>query len=220
MSLLPLSAGVPARFCTGIASSPGNSPTHEINSSATNQFVAPFSGTHRCLGTIRLSYATAQLTADGEWARLIRIDHSLLITELIRAEAFGAIDPPLLAAIMASIAHDDDRPGSFPRGSTGLVTLLFQVRKLAESLMPHEEPPMLRADVAALTERWVADQTLTWIGLARLTTMAEGDMFRLFARTIEFLSQLKTLKSTHPSLAESADRAIAAMRRGVLEELP
>jgi superfamily II RNA helicase len=86
--------------------------------------------------------------------------------------------------------------------------------------MPHEEPPMLRADVAALTERWVADQTLTWIGLARLTTMAEGDMFRLFARTIEFLSQLKTLKGTHPSLAESATQAIAAMRRGVLEELP
>ena len=164
--------------------------------------------------------ATAQLTADGEWARLIRIDHSLLITELIRAEAFGAIDPPLLAAVMASIAHDDDRPGSFPRGSAGLVTLLFQVRKLAESLVPHEAPPMLRADVAALTERWVADQTLTWIGLARLTTMAEGDMFRLFARTIEFLSQLKTLKATHPSLAESADRAIAGMRRGVLEELP
>lgn len=164
--------------------------------------------------------AQAQLTADGEWARLIRIDHSLLITELIRAEAFGAIDPPLLAAVMASIAHDDDRPGSFPRGSAGLVTLLFQVRKLAESLVPHEAPPMLRADVAALTERWVADQTLTWIGLARLTTMAEGDMFRLFARTIEFLSQLKTLKSTHPSLAESAEKAIAAMRRGVLEELP
>ena len=136
------------------------------------------------------------------------------------AKAFGAIDPPLLAAVMASIAHDDDRPGSFPRGSAGLVTLLFQVRKLAESLVPHEAPPMLRADVAALTERWVADQTLTWIGLARLTTMAEGDMFRLFARTIEFLSQLKTLKATHPSLAESADRAIAGMRRGVLEELP
>ncbi len=164
--------------------------------------------------------ATAHLTADGEWARLIRIDHSLLITELIRAEAFGAIDPPLLAAVMASIAHDDDRPGSFPRGSAGLITLLFQVRKLAESLSPHEEPPMLRADVAALTERWVADQTLTWIGLARLTTMAEGDMYRLFARTLEFLSQLKTLKDTHPSLAESADRAITAMRRGVLEELP
>ena len=115
---------------------------------------------------------------------------------------------------------DDDRPGSFPRGSAGLVTLLFQVRKLAESLTPHEAPPMLRADVAALTERWVSDQTLTWIGLARLTTMAEGDMFRLFARTIEFLSQLKTLKATHPSLAESADHAITAMRRGVLEELP
>ena len=31
---------------------------------------------------------TAHLTDDGEWARLIRIDHSLLITELIRADAF------------------------------------------------------------------------------------------------------------------------------------
>jgi len=36
---------------------------------------------------------TSHLTDDGEWARLIRIDHSLLITELIRAEAFAGADP-------------------------------------------------------------------------------------------------------------------------------
>ena len=91
----------------------------------------------------------------------------------------------------------------------------------SSSMMPNSiSSDSSSSDVAALTERWVSDQTLTWIGLARLTTMAEGDMFRLFARTIEFLSQLKTLKATHPSLAESADHAITAMRRGVLEELP
>ena len=164
--------------------------------------------------------ATAALTDDGDWARLIRIDHSLLITELIRAEAFAGAEPALLAGIMAAIAHDDDRPGSFPRGSAGLLTLLFQVRKLAESLAPHEEPPLLRADVASLTEHWVRDPNLTWIGLGRITSMAEGDMYRLFARTLEFLSQLQSLKSTHPSLAETASRAMIAMRRGVLEELP
>src|SRR5574337_205694 len=60
------------------------------------------------------------LTTDGEWARLIRIDHSLLITELIRAEAFTGADPSLLAGVLASLAHDDDRPGAFPRISTGL----------------------------------------------------------------------------------------------------
>ena len=163
---------------------------------------------------------TAHLTEDGEWARLIRIDHSLLITELIRAEAFSGVDPAFLAAIMASIAHDDDRPGAFPRGTSGLLTLLFQVRKLAESLIPHEDPPLLRADVASLTERWVADPSLTWIGLSRSTTMAEGDMYRLFARTLEFLSQLHTLKTSHPALADTAERAMIAMRRGVLEELP
>ena len=163
---------------------------------------------------------SAQLTADGEWARLIRIDHSLLITELIRADAFGGADPSLLAGVMASIAHDDDRPGAFPRISSGLSSHLGQVRKLAQSLAPYEDPPLLRADVAALAERWVADPTLTWIGLCRLTTMAEGDMYRLLARTLEFLAQLHTLKDAHPSLADSAAQAIDLIRRGVLEELP
>lgn len=162
----------------------------------------------------------AQLTAEGEWARLIRIDHSLLITELIRAEAFAGADPSILTGIMASIAHDDDRPGAFPRISTGLSSLMGQVRKLGESLSPYEDPPLLRADVAALAERWIADPALTWIGLSRLTTMAEGDIYRLLARTLEFLSQIHTLKATHPGLADSASQAIALIRRGVLEELP
>jgi superfamily II RNA helicase len=166
-----------------------------------------------------LSPAT-QLTTEGEWARLIRIDHSLLITELIRAEAFTGAEPALLAGVLASLAHDDDRPGAFPRISPGLSSLLGQVRKLAESLSPYEDPPLLRADVAALVERWVADPILTWIGLCRLTTMAEGDIYRLLARTLEFLSQVQALKSTHPGLAESASQAITLIRRGVLEELP
>jgi len=163
---------------------------------------------------------TVHLTEDGEWARLIRIDHSLLITELIRAEAFTGADPSLLTGIMASLAHDDDRPGAFPRISSGLASLLGQVRKLAESLSIYEDPPLLRADVAALAERWIADPALTWIGLCRSTTMAEGDIYRLLARTIEFLSQLQTLKDTHPGLAESASQALTLVRRGVLEELP
>ena len=170
----------------------------------------------------QLGYLTpaCRLTADGEWARLIRIDHSLLITELIRAEAFTGVEPQVLAAIMASISHDDDRPGSFPRMSPGLTSVMWQVRKLAESIAPHEDPPLLRADVAALTERWVGDPNVTWLGLCRTTTMAEGDIYRLLARTLEYLSQIHTLKSTHPGLAETAGKAIKNLRRGVLEELP
>jgi superfamily II RNA helicase len=163
---------------------------------------------------------TCHLTEGGEWARLIRIDHSLLITELIRAEAFSGIEPQILAAIMSSIAHDDDRPGAFPRISPGLASLLGQVRQLAESLASHEDPPLLRADVAAVTERWIGEPTLTWIGLCRTTTMAEGDIYRLLARTLEFLSQIYQLKATHPGLADTASRAIKILRRGVLEELP
>ncbi|MEW6543214.1 MAG: hypothetical protein AB1411_06335 [Nitrospirota bacterium] len=163
---------------------------------------------------------TFHLTEEGEWARLIRIDHSLLITELIRADAFSGIEPQVLAGILASIAHDDDRPGSFPRSSPGLASLMGQARRLAESLAPYEDPPLLRGDVAALTERWVGDPAVTWIGLCRTTTMAEGDIYRLLARTLEYLSQVHTLQGTHPGLADTASRAMKALRRGVLEELP
>lgn len=161
-----------------------------------------------------------QLTADGDWARLIRIDHSLLLAELIRMDAFTGIEPSLLAGVLASIAHDDDRPGSFPRRSPELTSVLRQVSAVAESLAPDEDPPLLRFDVAALAERWVATPGLPWGNLIRSTSMAEGDVYRLLARTMEYLSQLSNLKGTHPGVAEIAARSIDAMRRDILQELP
>ena len=161
-----------------------------------------------------------QLTAEGDWARLIRIDHSLLITELIRMDAFSGIEPALLAGVLASIAHDDDRPGSYQRMSPGLNSMLHQVRVVANSLSAHEDPPLLRSDVAALTERWVGNPEVTWNTLIRTTNMAEGDVYRLLARTLEFLSQIHSLRVTHPGVADAAKAAITTMRREVLKELP
>jgi len=47
---------------------------------------------------VRVPHADSPSNEDGEWARLIRIDHSLLITELLRADAFNGADPAMLAA--------------------------------------------------------------------------------------------------------------------------
>ena len=170
----------------------------------------------------KFGYITArsQLTNDGEWARLIRINHSLLITELIRMEAFSSIAPELLAGVMASIAHDDDRPSSYMRLTPGLSSMLAKVRTVADSLSAYEPAPLLRSDVAAIVERWIGQTDLSWSSLVRSTSMAEGDVYRLLARTLEFLSQIYGLKITHPSLADTAHQAMINMRREVLAELP
>ena len=170
----------------------------------------------------KFDYITAsfQLTADGEWARLIRINHSLLITELIRMDAFSGIAPNLLAGVMASIAHDDDRPSSYMRLTPGLSSMLRQVRQVADSLRAYEPAPLLRSDVAAIAERWIGQSELSWSSLVRSTSMAEGDVYRLLARTLEFLSQIYGLKGTHPGLADTAHQAMINMRREVLAELP
>ncbi len=162
----------------------------------------------------------SQLTADGEWARLIRINHSLLITELIRMEAFSGIAPDLLAGVMAGIAHDDDRPSSYMRLTPGLSSMLAKVRTVADSLTAYEPAPLLRADVSAIVERWIGQTELSWTSLVQSTSMAEGDVYRLLARTLEFLSQIYGLKATHPSLADTAHQAMVNMRREVLAELP
>ena len=170
----------------------------------------------------KFGYLTAglQLTETGEWARLIRINHSILITELIRMEAFSGMAPELLAGVMASIAHDDDRPSSYMRLSPGLSSMLAQVRQVADSLRAYEPPPLLRSDVAAIAERWIGQPQHGWASLVRSTSMAEGDVYRLLARTLEFLSQIYGLKSTHPGLADTAHQAMVNMRREVLAELP
>src|SRR5436309_1298493 len=164
--------------------------------------------------------AAFKLTADGEWARLIRIDFSLLITELIRAQAFKDVTPATLAGLMACIAYENDRPDSFPRITGALASLVATARRMTEALAPYDDPPLLRADVGGLAERWVGDTTVTWAQLCRTTSMAEGDIYRLLSRTLEYLSQVHSLQATHPDLATVAAEALSRIRRGVLEELP
>jgi len=164
--------------------------------------------------------AAYKLTDDGEWARHIRIDFSLLITELIRAKSFAEVKPAVLAGMMACIAYENDRPASFPRISPALAGLVAVARRMAEALGGYDDAPLLRADVGGLAERWVGDPAITWAQLCRSTSTAEGDIYRLLSRTLEYLSQVHSLRESHPELSRVAAEAMDRLRRGVLEELP
>ena len=43
---------------------------------------------------------------------------------------------------------------------------------------------------------------------------------RLLSRTLEYLSQVYSLRESHPELSRVAAEAMDRLRRGVLEELP
>jgi len=58
------------------------------------------------------------------------------------------------------------------------------------------------------------------LGAALPLHVAEGDIYRLLSRTLEYLSQVHSLQATHPDLATVAAEALSRIRRGVLEELP
>ena len=44
--------------------------------------------------------------------------------------------------------------------------------------------------------------------------MAEGDIYRLLSRTLEYLSQVHQLRATHPDLGSIAAEALSRIRRG------
>ena len=87
--------------------------------------------------------AAYKLTDDGEWARHIRIDFSLLITELIRAKSFAEVKPAVLAGMMACIAYENDRPASFPRITPALAALVAVARRMAEALGGYDDAPLI-----------------------------------------------------------------------------
>jgi ATP-dependent RNA helicase HelY len=46
------------------------------------------------------------LTADGEWASKLRLDHPLLIAEAIRKGGFAGLSPPVMAGCLAPFVWD------------------------------------------------------------------------------------------------------------------
>src|SRR2546426_5116017 len=161
-----------------------------------------------------------KLTTDGEWARLIRIDFSLLLTELIRTQALHDVTPATLAGRMGCIALGHERAGPLPRLAPAAGKLVGPARPTRGGAAPLRDPPPLRADVGGLARRWVGGTPVTRAQPCRSTSMAEGDIYRLLSRTLEYLSQVHSLQATHPDLATVAAEALSRIRRGVLEELP
>lgn len=159
-------------------------------------------------------------THDGRWAARLRLDHPLLIAELIREREFSGLNPQELAALIAPFVMDKDKEIVISRELWDRTrplwkrfrNMLKKLRPLAEFMISRQfDVPNIMFWPAAAVFLWA--QEVDWLELIEEVDADEGDLAMLVLRTADHLRQLLSLEKEEPQLAETAAKALSALMR-------
>jgi len=162
-------------------------------------------------------------TYDGRWAARLRLDHPLLIAELIRKGEFRGLEPQQLAAAIAPFVVDKDKEILLSRelwNKTRSMWKLFrqtigQLKPLAQFMVARgfNVPPIMFWPSAAV---FLWAEPVEWDELVAQISADEGDLSMMILRTADHLRQLLSLEEEQPELADTARRALRILVRSPL----
>lgn len=161
-----------------------------------------------------------QPTHDGKLAARLRLDHPLLIAELIRNGELSELSPEELAALIAPFVMDKDKEILISRELWQKTRSLWKkFRKTVQSLKNVAQfmiikgfnvPPIMFWPAASVF-LWAHD--VEWSELTENVGADEGDLAMLVLRTADHLRQLLSLEDEEPELAETARKALAKIMK-------
>jgi superfamily II RNA helicase len=162
-------------------------------------------------------------TYDGRWAAQLRLDHPLLIAELIRQGEFNGLDPRELAALIAPFVLDKDKEILISREIWERTRPLWKrFRRMMQKLQPLAQFLVARGFDVPVIMFWPAASVFLWAGEVDWTELTanigadEGDLAMLILRTADHLRQLLSLESEQPELSRTAREAIELLVRSPL----
>jgi len=162
-------------------------------------------------------------TYDGKWAAQLRLDHPLLIAELIRGGELTGLTPQELAAVMAPFVVDKDKEIGVSKELWNRTRPLWKrFRRMVRTLKPLAqilidrgfEVPSIMFWPAAAVFLWAEE--VEWTDLVLHVDADEGDLAMMILRTADHLRQLLSLSDEQPRLAETARQAVAMLMRAPL----
>ncbi|MEW6113655.1 MAG: ATP-dependent DNA helicase, partial [Thermodesulfobacteriota bacterium] len=162
-------------------------------------------------------------TDDGRWAAQLRLDHPLLIAELIRRGTFADLEPQELAGLMAPFVLDKEREVLMSKTLWDETRPLWKKwRRMLRELKPRAQYLYSRgfsvpSDMywpAAAAYLWCED--VEWTELARHVRADEGDLAMLLLRTADHVRQLLSLADEKPLLAQTARATLPLIMRAPL----
>lgn len=156
-------------------------------------------------------------TEKGMLCSTIRAENELYIAEMLLSGILDDLTPAQLSAVVCAVITEDLRGDVFPsqplsHPTRKALNQLKNVRKkiaIVQRDYDIDTEMYINSYYSPLIEMWV--EGLSWEELTGMTQSSEGDVVRVFKRTIDILRQIANAQYINPQLNETAKEAIKAI---------
>lgn len=158
-------------------------------------------------------------TQKGVMTSQIRSENELFVSEIILSHILENLTPAGLASVVCAITTEDLRADLYPQIpiSQEVRKALNQIKNIKRNIEKHqnengiETPMYINSYYCALIEMWV--NGADWESITDQVEMGEGDIVRIFKRTVDVLRQFCIISNVPESLVFTAREAIDGILR-------
>lgn len=158
-------------------------------------------------------------TDKGVMTAQIRAENELYFAEIIRSNVLENLDPSELASVVCAITTEDLRADIYPQTpiSQAVRKTLNQIKNIRRNLdrvqkdNDIETAMYINSYYSSMIEMWV--RGAEWESILDQVEMGEGDIVRIFKRTVDVLRQLCVITGVPESLVFTAREAITGILR-------
>jgi len=165
-------------------------------------------------------------TEKGLMTACARTENEIFFIELIKRGLFSDLSHSELAAVLCAVVTEDVRSEQqYPkfRISKKVRKTLHESHELMRWLYRIQQdnnvyiPMYLNNDYSALVENWVLGEE--WTSIIEGLEANEGDLVRIFKRTMDLLRQLTNINGVPPELVKTAGMAVDCINRDPISEI-
>ena len=164
-------------------------------------------------------------TQKGLMTAAARVENEIFFIELIVKGLFDNLSCAELAAVLCAVVTEETRSTFHPKFSLSkkVRKTIYDCHDLMRKLWRIQQkynvaiPINLNPDYSVFIERWTLG--MDWEELIEGTDISEGDLVRIFKRTIDLLRQLTIIPGVNPELVKKAGMAIDCINRDPVSEV-
>lgn len=158
-------------------------------------------------------------TDKGVMASQIRAENELFLSEIILSHVLENLTPGELASVVCAITTEDLRAEIYPQIqiSQAVRKTLNQIKNIKRNIEKYqrdnniETPMYINSYYSSMIEMWV--NGAEWDSIVDQVEMGEGDIVRIFKRTVDVLRQFCVISNVPESLVFIAREAIDGILR-------
>lgn len=165
------------------------------------------------MGYIQNGYPTDA----GVTCSMIRAENELFLSEIVLKGVLDELQPYELASVICALVTEDLRSDVYPnqpisKNTRKALNKIKEIRKKIAILQRDYDintEMYINSFYSPLIEQWIMDTP--WEDIAKQVDSSEGDIVRIFKRTVDVLRQLTILPNVSEELKQNAKDAITAI---------